>query len=311
MTRFSLVFAMLFAACGAPSATDSAQPFDAAAPPVADSPTLVRGVANTFTVSGFAPNQRDVFLLASAPGAGTPYCPGFLHHTCTGLNEPAFRLASTRADANGVATFVFTPPARLPLGELLLDVAVRAHGRGYALPVQTVSLVDAAGDADLDGLSNSAEARARLDPGAADTDDDGLDDGAELEHATDPRDHDSDDDGLDDGVEIEDGLDPNDDDSDDDGIRDLDDDHGNDGVEVGDDNGVDTDTTDDNGTDTDTTDDNGVDTDTTDDNGVDTDTTDDNGVDTTPDDGGGNGGGGGGGNGGGGNGGGDDVGIDL
>ena len=40
----------------------------------------------------------------------------------------------------------------MPLGELLLDVAVRAHGRGYALPVQTVSLVDAVGDADLDGL---------------------------------------------------------------------------------------------------------------------------------------------------------------
>ena len=91
MTRISIVFAMFAAACGAAAtAGGSALPFDQSAPPALDVPTLVRGVANTVTVTGLAPYQRDVYLLASAAGAGSPWCPGFLGGACLTLNDPGF-----------------------------------------------------------------------------------------------------------------------------------------------------------------------------------------------------------------------------
>ncbi len=77
-------------------------------------------------------------------------------------------------------------------------------------------------DSDGDGLSNTFEITAGLDPFDLDTDDDGLNDGEEVNtHKTDPLKKDTDDDGLNDGEEINTHkTDPLKKDTDDDGVDD-------------------------------------------------------------------------------------------
>jgi hypothetical protein len=85
-------------------------------------------------------------------------------------------------------------------------VATPAPATPAASPAASPAPVDI--DSDGDGLVNSDEIAAGLDPDNPDTDGDGLTDGEEIELGTDPLKADTDDDGIDDGDEVDLGTDP-------------------------------------------------------------------------------------------------------
>jgi hypothetical protein len=85
-------------------------------------------------------------------------------------------------------------------------VATPAPATPIASPVASPTATDI--DSDGDGLVNSEESAASLDPDNPDTDGDGLTDGEEVELGTDPLSADTDADGISDGDEVELGTDP-------------------------------------------------------------------------------------------------------
>jgi hypothetical protein len=94
-----------------------------------------------------------------------------------------------------------------------LPLSLEFHANTSSGVIQALA---ASGDADGDGLQNTAEAATHgSDPLDPDTDGDTLGDGDEVTvHGSDPLDPDSDDDGLQDGAEVAQGTDPNDEDTD-------------------------------------------------------------------------------------------------
>ncbi len=144
----------------------------------------------------------------AAPGA----CPPELGGACLALGAPVTVIPRAGPGRRG-----WTAPAAL--GPVFLQL-VRGAAPGPAVVVR-VAVIDRAGDADGDGLSNEVEHLGGLDPLDPDVDDDGLSDGDEEQRGTSPFQADSDGDGLYDGEEISFGSDPLRADTDGDGLADA------------------------------------------------------------------------------------------
>lgn len=166
------------------------------APPPCEGLSVVGGAAYAFPgdtlrleACGLARGQA--FAVYGGRSLGAPAaCPAELGGACLALGAPVVRAAV------GVAT---VPVERRELtvpggpGPLHLQLVRERPSRPPALaPVVSLMVLDRAGDADGDGLSNEEEDARGLDPLDADVDDDGLLDGEEIARGTSPRRSDTD-----------------------------------------------------------------------------------------------------------------------
>jgi subtilisin-like proprotein convertase family protein len=203
------LFALL--ACAVPE-PESTVGIDAAPPPTSPmeltAPYLIRGVPIAVFVQHALPGST-VHLAASARPTGPPWCPAPIAPTCLDIPQPGLLLGSAVANANGNAQLTLTVPPTVTVPRVQLQAAVRRQGITYTSTVAVVEVLDPAGDADADGISNDVEHANGLDPLRSDSDGDSLLDGYEVNvSGTDPLAPDTDGGGADDGDELSRGTDP-------------------------------------------------------------------------------------------------------
>ena len=158
---------------------------------------------------GSAVNGRDPSRVSTT--FTLDYCPGTDFFLCdqagswmsTGTGGAGGEGLLGHWDTTGIEPGAYT--LRLGVTSVSLDTGKEQSFFDY----QVVTIADAAGDDDGDGLSNLDEIDVHgLDPTNPDMDADGLVDGDELAHGLDPLDADTDDDGMADGFEVTYGLNP-------------------------------------------------------------------------------------------------------